>query len=65
VIAGVLPVTPPVVAVTTCVVPALLEVAKLTVATPLPFVVVVLEENEPPFVLDHVTTCPVVLSELL
>ena len=46
------PVTDPVVAVTTCVVPHVDDVTKLTVATPLAFVGLLADgANEPPFVL--------------
>jgi hypothetical protein len=53
------------VAVTVCVVPTTLLVVKLTVATPLLFVVLVGLENVPPFVLLHVTVFPAVPTGLL
>lgn len=59
------PVTEPVVAVTTCAVPLVVDVVKLTVATPLVFVLVVALANDPPFVLDHVTVWPDVPIGLL
>jgi hypothetical protein len=58
VIPGLLPVIALVVAVTTCVTPTLALVVKAIVATPLEFVVLVCEANDPPFVLDHVTVVP-------
>jgi len=51
--------------VTVCVVPDVVLVVKVTVATPLAFVVDVGLPNEPPFVLDHVTTLPDVPTALL
>jgi len=59
------PVFPPVVAVTVCAVPAATFVVKETVAAPLALVLVVAKANEPPPVLDHVTTWPARLTELL
>jgi hypothetical protein len=53
------------VAVTACVVPTTLEDVKLTVATPLAFVVLVGVPNVPPFVLPHVTVLPDVATGLL
>ena len=51
--------------VTVCAVPEVVLVVNVTVATPLPFVVDVALPNEPPFVLDHVTTLPDVPTTLL
>ena len=59
------PVMDPVVAVTTCTVATVVDVVKLTVATPLAFVLLVALANEPPFVADHVTVCPAVVTTLL
>src|SRR6185369_3533222 len=59
------PVMDPVVAVTTCTVATVVDVVKLTVATPLAFVLLVALANEPPFVLDQVTVCPAVPIGLL
>ena len=58
------PVNDPVVAVTVCCV-AVGFVVNVTVAMPLEFVVDVAEPNEPPPLLDHVTTCPAVNTALL
>ena len=44
----------------TCVVPGCVEVVKLTVATPFASVLEVSGVNDPPLVLDHVTTWPAV-----
>ena len=65
VIGALAPVTAPVVAVTTCAVATVVDVVKLTVATPLAFVLLVALANEPPFVLDQVTVCPAVPIGLL
>jgi hypothetical protein len=65
VIGALAPVTEPVVAVTTWIVPLVVDVVKLTVAIPLAFVLLVALANDPPFVLDHVTVCPAVLTTLL
>lgn len=62
---AVVPVTPPVAPVTVCAVPDAVFVVKVTVATPLAFVVVVGAEKLPPPVLDHVTTFPAVVTALL
>ena len=53
---AVVPVLPPVVAVTVCAVPAVVLVVNVIVATPLASVFDVPALNDPPFVLDHVTT---------
>jgi hypothetical protein len=55
VITGEVPVTPPVVAVTVCCAPGVALAVKITVATPLEFVVLVPVANEPPPLLVHVT----------
>ena len=49
------PATEPVVAVTTCDVPTVIDVVKLTAAMPFGSVAVVELANDPPFVLDHAT----------
>jgi hypothetical protein len=64
VIAAELPVLPPVVAVTTCAVPAVVLVVKLIVARPAASVVDVAALKVPPFVLVHVTTWPLVATAL-
>ena len=64
----VVPVIEPVVAVTACVVPATVPTVKTTVAIPLAFVVVVVvgaPANEPPLVVDQITTWPDVATGLL
>ena len=50
---------------TTCVIPAVVDVVKLAVAIPFAFVGLVALPNDPPFVLDHVTVWPLVLIALL
>jgi len=55
----------PSVPVTVCTVPATVLVVNVTVALPLASVFEVAAENEPPFVLDHVTTRPEVATGLL
>ena len=58
VVTVVVPVILPVVAVIVCDVPAVVLVVNVTLATPLAFVVVDDELNEPPLVLLHVAVCP-------
>jgi hypothetical protein len=62
-IVGLVPVIPPVVAVTTCVVPAEVPTVNETVATPDVFVGVDALEKLPPFVLDQVTVWPATATE--
>ena len=65
VIAPLVPVSDPVVAVMVCAVPAAVLLVNVTVAIPLVLVVLVAAEKDPPPVLDQVTTCPLVVTELL
>jgi hypothetical protein len=66
VIAGVLPVSAPVVAVTTWLEAGVFDTVNVTVAMPDAFVVLVVAGvNDPPFVLVHVTVCPCVDTGLL
>ena len=51
--------------VTVCTVPATVPVVNVTVAIPLELVVLVAVPNEPPLVLDQVTTLPDVETALL
>ena len=64
VIAPLVPVSDPVVAVMVCAVPAAVLLVNVTVAIPLVLVVLVAAEKDPPPVLDQVTTCPLVVTEL-
>jgi hypothetical protein len=65
VIVGAVPETELSFAVTAWLVPALVRTVKPTVATPLPLVVLVAVEKEPPLVLDHVTVRPDAATTLL